>query len=67
MIGTRQSGIPAFRYANLIRDQRALEIAREEAVRFLKILRSHPDEECRRAAFVIRDRWKEHWGPAMQG
>jgi ATP-dependent DNA helicase RecG len=66
MIGTRQSGIPAFRYANLIRDRRALEIAREEAVRFLNILRSRPDEECRRAAFVIRDRWKDHWGPAMQ-
>jgi ATP-dependent DNA helicase RecG len=66
MIGTRQSGIPALRYANLIRDHRALEIAREEAVRFLNILRSHPDEECRRAAFVIRDQWKDRWGPAMQ-
>jgi ATP-dependent DNA helicase RecG len=67
MIGTRQSGIPALRYANLIRDRRALEIAREEAVRFLHTLRGHPDDECRRAARVIRDQWKDHWGPSMQG
>ena len=35
MIGTRQSGVPAFKYANLVRDRRALEIARDEANRFL--------------------------------
>jgi ATP-dependent DNA helicase RecG len=67
IIGTRQSGIPAFKYANIVRDRRALEIARDEASRFLEILRSRPDEESRRAAFLIRQRWKDHFGLAMTG
>lgn len=31
VMGTRQSGVPTFRLANLIRDQRLLELARREA------------------------------------
>jgi ATP-dependent DNA helicase RecG len=31
VMGTRQSGVPAFRLANLVRDQRLLEQARTEA------------------------------------
>jgi ATP-dependent DNA helicase RecG len=65
MIGTRQSGIPAFKYANIVRDMRALEVARDEANRFLEILRTRPDEENRRVALIIRRQWKEHFGPAM--
>jgi ATP-dependent DNA helicase RecG len=67
MIGTRQSGIPAFKYANIVRDRRALEVARDEATRFLEILRTRPDEECRRAAILIRQQWKDHFGLAMTG
>lgn len=67
MIGTRQSGIPAFRYANLIRDRRALEVACAEADRFLQRLRDQPDPECRRAALMIRTRWKDHFGVALSG
>jgi ATP-dependent DNA helicase RecG len=67
MIGTRQSGIPAFKYANIVRDRRALEIAREEANRFLEILRSRPDAESRRAAILIRQQWKDHFGLALTG
>jgi ATP-dependent DNA helicase RecG len=59
IFGTRQSGIPAFRYADIVRDIRALEIAREEAARFLERLRGKPDNDCRRAAAVIKARWKE--------
>ena len=65
MIGTRQSGIPAFRYANLLRDRRALEIARVEAERFVAGLRQRPDAESRRIAGMIREQWKEHFGPAL--
>ncbi|MBN2338586.1 MAG: ATP-dependent DNA helicase RecG [Acidobacteria bacterium] len=65
MIGTRQSGIPAFRYANLLRDRRALEIARIEAEGFVTMLRERPDAECRRVAAMIREQWKEHFGPAL--
>jgi ATP-dependent DNA helicase RecG len=67
MIGTRQSGIPEFKFANLIRDKRALEVARTEAERFLQKLRNHPDEESRRTALLIRQQWKDHFGPAMMG
>ena len=67
IIGTRQSGIPAFKYANLIRDKRALEIARVEAGRFLQTLRDRPDDECRRIAHFIRQQWKDHFDPAMTG
>ena len=59
IFGTRQSGIPAFRYADIVRDIRALEIAREEAVKFLDRLRDRPDGDCLRVAAVIRSRWKE--------
>jgi ATP-dependent DNA helicase RecG len=67
MIGTRQSGVPAFNYANLIRDRKALEVARVEAERFLQILRLRPDDECRKAAILIRQRWKDYFGLAMTG
>jgi ATP-dependent DNA helicase RecG len=67
VIGTRQSGIPAFKYANLIRDRRALDIARVEAEKFLKILRTRPDEECRRIALLIRDKWRDRFGLATAG
>ncbi len=67
MIGTRQSGVPAFRYANIVRDRKALEIARVEAERFLRVLRSNPDDDCRRAALLIRQRWKDYFGLALTG
>lgn len=67
MIGTRQSGIPAFKYGNIIRDRRTLEVARDEANRFLEILRGRPDDESRRAAILIHQRWKDHFGLAMTG
>ena len=66
-IGTRQSGLPAFKYANLIRDRKALELARSEADRFLKMLRSRPDEECRRVALAIRQLWTDRFGLALVG
>jgi ATP-dependent DNA helicase RecG len=67
MIGTRQSGIPAFKYANLVRDRRAVELARVEADRFLQKLQTQPDEECRRAALLIRQQWEAHFGLALTG
>jgi len=67
MIGTRQSGIPAFKYANIVRDRKALEVARVEAERFLEKLRARPDEDARRIALHIREQWKNHFGLAMTG
>jgi ATP-dependent DNA helicase RecG len=65
--GTRQAGIPAFRYANLVRDRKALEIARVEAEQFVRILKKHPDEECRRIAADIRRRWRDRHTMALTG
>jgi ATP-dependent DNA helicase RecG len=56
VIGTRQSGMPALRYADLVRDHRALEVARIEAGLFLQKLRTRPDDECRRVARYIQSR-----------
>ncbi len=65
--GTRQSGIPAFKYANLIRDRKALEISRAEADRFLERLRARPDDEGRQAAALICRTWAHHYGLALVG
>ncbi|HSW39387.1 MAG TPA: ATP-dependent DNA helicase RecG, partial [Acidobacteriota bacterium] len=65
MTGTRQSGLPAFRHADIIRDRKALEIARYEAARFLERLGGDPDEEYRRVAAMIRRKWQNFFGPAM--
>lgn len=67
MMGTRQSGLPVLRYADIVRDRRALEIASVEADRFLQLLHIRPDRECRRAAELIRQRWKGRFGMAMAG
>jgi ATP-dependent DNA helicase RecG len=67
VMGTRQSGIPVFNYANLVRDRKALELARLEADRFLDIMRSGPDDECRQIAALIRHRWRDRYGLALVG
>jgi ATP-dependent DNA helicase RecG len=67
MIGTRQSGLPAFRYANLVRDRKALDVARVEADRFIALLRTRPDDECRKIALYVRRQWEEYFGLALTG
>jgi ATP-dependent DNA helicase RecG len=63
--GTRQSGIPAFRYANLIRDRKALQVARMEADRLIEL--AAKDAECCRVADRIRGQWLERYGTALVG
>jgi ATP-dependent DNA helicase RecG len=60
--GTRQSGIPAFRVANLLRDQEILEWARREAVSFLE----HPPSESERTTYIkyLRSVWPRRYGLA---
>ena len=65
--GTRQSGIPAFRFANLIRDRKALELARQEAREFLTRVRHGGDAECPRIAALIRKQVSERYGWALIG
>jgi ATP-dependent DNA helicase RecG len=56
-LGTRQSGMPDFRVANIVRDSRILEIAREEAEAWLA---RDPDlvaPASRRLRAILEDRW----------
>src|SRR6185295_13231305 len=51
--GTKQSGLPALRVANILRDSEILEAARREAIDFI----AHPpsEEDLRNAVAYIRD------------
>ncbi len=62
--GTKQSGLPSLRVANLLRDTEILEIARREAVSFVG---GTPGEELRAAVAYIRDHWQRRYGLVMVG
>ncbi len=57
--GTKQSGLPALRIANLIRDHEILEIARGEAQQFVQ---HAPPEELRQVVAHIRQHWQRLYG-----
>jgi ATP-dependent DNA helicase RecG len=64
-LGTRQSGLPAFRIGNLLRDQEILELARTEAQQFIA---SPPSEGAlQRAVQYVRDHWQRRYGLALVG
>lgn len=63
--GTKQSGLPSLRIANLLRDQDVLEIARREAMDF--VARPPSEEELRRAVAYIRDHWQRRYGLVQVG
>ncbi len=63
--GTRQSGLPAFRLANIIRDQEILELARSEAEAFVE--QPPSPEELRRAVAYIREHWQRRYGLVQVG
>ena len=60
--GTRQSGIPAFRIANLLRDQEILEWAKREATRFVE--RAPSKEEFDGYLRFLRQDWPRRYGLA---
>jgi ATP-dependent DNA helicase RecG len=63
--GTKQSGLPSLRIANILRDQEILEIARREAVDFVD--RPASPEELKRAVAYIRDHWQRRYGLVTVG
>jgi ATP-dependent DNA helicase RecG len=63
--GTKQSGLPSLRVADILRDQEILEIARREAVDF--IARPPSEDEFRRAVAYIRDHWQRRYGLVTVG
>lgn len=54
---TPQSGLPDFRVANIVRDSRILEIAREEAEAWLARDPDLTAPTSRRLRAVLEDRW----------
>jgi len=63
--GTKQSGLPSLRVANILRDAEILEIARREAVDF--IARPPSEEDLRLAVIYIRDHWQRRYGLVTVG
>jgi ATP-dependent DNA helicase RecG len=63
--GTKQSGLPSLRVANILRDAEILEIARREAVDF--VARPPSEEDLRRAVAYIRDHWQRRYGLVTVG
>ena len=63
--GTRQSGLPAFRVANLVRDRETLGIARAEATAYIETPSS--EKEMRRLITHIRERWQRRYGLVQVG
>ena len=63
--GTKQSGLPSLRVANVLRDHDILEIARREAVDF--IARPPSPEDLKRAVAYIRDHWQRRYGLVTVG
>jgi ATP-dependent DNA helicase RecG len=62
--GTKQSGIPSLRVANILRDSEILEVARREAMDFIA---KPPSEELRLAVAYIRDHWQRQYGLVTVG
>jgi ATP-dependent DNA helicase RecG len=63
--GTKQSGLPSLRIANILRDQEILEIARRLAVDFVNT--PPAAEELQRAVIYIRDHWQRRYGLVQVG
>jgi ATP-dependent DNA helicase RecG len=63
--GTRQSGLPTLRVANLLRDREVLEIARREAVDYVENPPS--PEDLRNLVGYIRESWQRRYGLVQVG
>lgn len=64
-LGTKQSGLPAFRIGNLLRDREILEVARTEAQSFVE--RPPSEEDLERAMRYVREHWQRRYGLALIG
>lgn len=53
LTGTRQSGMARFRIADLLQDQKILEIAREEAFKYMETIRDKP--------LLLREFFQKYW------
>ena len=63
LLGTRQSGLPEFRIANLVRDQKILEAAQKEAEFYL----AKGEKSAETAKMIERVRRDARFGLAAVG
>ncbi len=66
--GTRQAGLPDFRVANLLRDRKLLELAKQEAARF--VVDPGPavaEEERARVRTQLKQSWQRRYGLVEAG
>jgi ATP-dependent DNA helicase RecG len=63
--GTKQSGLPSLRVANILRDSDILAAARREAVDFVNAPPS--EQDLRDAVAYIRDHWQRRYGLVTVG
>jgi ATP-dependent DNA helicase RecG len=63
--GTKQSGLPALRIANILRDTDVLEIARREAADF--VANPPSQEELQAAVSYIQNHWQRKYGLVQVG
>jgi ATP-dependent DNA helicase RecG len=63
--GTKQSGLPSLRIANILRDPDILGVARQEAKAFVE--RPPSQEDFGKAVVYIRDHWQRRYGLVSVG
>jgi ATP-dependent DNA helicase RecG len=63
--GTKQSGLPALRIANILRDAEILEIARRDAANLMD--RPETDSEQRQTLAYLRGHWQRRYGLVQVG
>jgi len=64
-LGTKQSGLPAMRIANILRDAELLELARLDAANFMA--RPESDAELRAAMKFLGSEWQRRYGLVKVG
>ena len=63
--GTKQSGLPALKFGNILRDTELLVVARGEAQSFIE---RPPSEEALRVGITyIRENWQRRYGLVLVG
>ncbi len=66
--GTRQAGLPDFRVANLLRDRKILELAKQEATRFANNPHADlPEAEKVRVWAHLKEAWQRRYGLVEAG
>ena len=66
--GTRQAGLPEFRIASLVRDRQLLEIAKQEAARFVRDPATEAsDAERAHVRAQLKDTWQRRYGLVEAG